>query len=115
MRVVVIILGTAVLAAAVAMVTGPIPGTSVMLAILELGMVYLIARSYKYYPTMGELASCVAAIIAIGFVLKSIVLELLTLVPLVGWLFKGIIAGIVAFTLGVVTAIYFRDHSKAQQ
>jgi uncharacterized protein (DUF697 family) len=70
--------------AGTAAVTGPIPGTSIMLTGVEATMAFHIARVYDFYPTITEAGTVVTGLLGAGVPLK-ILAELATAIPIIGW------------------------------
>jgi len=100
----------ALVAVVIALVTGPIPGSSLLLTGLETVMAFHIARRYGFHLDFGEISSVATAIFAASALLKLAVSTLLEFVPVLGWFIaKPAIAFLFVVMLGTVADRYFRD------
>lgn len=104
------VLSYALLAVVIALVTGPIPGSSLVLTGLETVMAFHIARRYGFHLDLSELGFVATAIFAASALLKLAVSTLLEFVPFLGWFVaKPAIAFVFVVILGTVADRYFRD------
>ena len=100
----------ACVAAALAALTGPIPGTSIILTGLELFMTYRIARQYGISLKLDEIGFVSGAIYAVTELIKLGISTLLEFFPLVGWyVLKPLVSFLFILALGKVLHAYFRD------
>jgi len=99
-----------------AAVTGPLPGTSVVLTGLEVTMMYKVARVFDFHPTIQEAGVTLSSLVAASGVLKHFAMEAATAFPVIGWwLIKPAIAGTVAKAVGKIAiehyvAKYIEEH-----
>lgn len=101
-------------AAATAIATGPIPGTSALLTAGEVKMVFDIARIYHFYPTLQEAANTIGALVAASTVLKTIAIEVSTWIPFFGWGVKSAIAGGSCRKIGDLAINYYESKRKGE-
>lgn len=100
-----------VVAGVVAGITAPIPGTSLLLTGLEVYMIVHLANVNHYNISLKEIGYTVVAIYGLSTVLQDAALELLTFVPLIGWVAEVIIAVLFVFFLGNLANLYFSKKS----
>lgn len=91
-----------------AVVTAPIPGTSIALTGIEAKMVYDVARAYGLQLSMKEAATLVALLLSASAPLKGVV-EASAAVPVLGWVAQPAIACGVCKALGAAAIRYFED------
>ena len=96
------------IAAAVALVTAPIPGTSLLLTGLEIYMIVHLARVHDFKLGLKEIGYSAIALWGISTVLKDAALEVLTFFPGIGWVAESIVAALFVFFLGNLANLYFR-------
>jgi len=108
-----LILMYTVLAGVIAGVTSPIPGSSILLTLLELIMIIHLAKVNNYKLGLKDLFGIGSFIWAISTVLKDLVVELFILV---WWLDFGmskvIVASLFVFVLGLILLLYFKVFGK---
>ena len=103
----------ATLAAVIALITGPIPGSSLILTAIETIMAFQIARRYGFHLDLGEIGVAATAIYGVSALLKLGVSSLLELVPFLGWFIaKPAVAFIFVIILGAVADWYFKDRRR---
>jgi len=100
-----------VVAGVVAGITAPIPGTSLLLTGLEVYMIVHLANVNHYNISLKEIGYTAIAIYGLSTVLQDAALELLTFVPLIGWIAEVIIAVLFVFFLGNLANLYFSKKS----
>ncbi len=106
----------AIIAGAIAIITGPVPGTSVVLTLLELGMSYHIAKRNGISLQLSEIGVVSGIIYALVEVVKLTISTLLELFPFVGWyLLKPLVAFVFVLGLGIVLNLYFRDLRRSRE
>ncbi len=96
------------IAGVVAGVTAPIPGTSLLLTGLELYMIVHIAKTHGKQVGFKEIGYSAVAIYGLSTILKDTALELLTFIPVVGWVTEVIVAMVFVFFLGSLVDLYFK-------
>ena len=96
------------IAAAVALVTAPIPGTSLLLTGLEIYMIVHLAKVHDFKLGLKEIGYSAIALWGISTVLKDAALEVLTFFPGIGWVVESIVAALFVFFLGNLANLYFR-------
>lgn len=111
-----LILVYAIAAGAIAVITGPVPGTSVILTLLELGMSYHIAKRHGIALQLSEIGVVSSMIYALVEVVKLTISTLLELFPFVGWfVLKPLVAFVFVLGLGTVLNLYFRDLKRSRE
>ncbi len=100
-----------VIAGVLAGLTAPIPGTSLLLTGLEIYMLVHLARINNYNLGLKQIGYSAAAIYGISTILQDAALEILTFVPLIGWVAEVIVAVLFVFFLGNVANLYFGKRS----
>jgi uncharacterized protein (DUF697 family) len=90
-----------------AVLTSPIPGTSLLLTGLEILMVVHLAKRNNFDLTLKTLGFSATAIWGISSVLKDAGLELLRFAPILGWTAGVIVAILFVFFLGILANLYF--------
>ena len=96
------------IAGAVAAVTAPIPGTSLLLTALEIYMLVHLAKVHEYKLGFKEIGYTAAAIYGLSTLLQDVALELLTFVPVIGWGAEVLVAVLFVFFLGTLANLYFK-------
>ena len=99
------------IAAVIAGLTAPIPGTSLLLTALEVYMIVHLAKEKNYKLGFKEIGYSAVALYGLSSVLKDAALEILTFVPVVGWIAEVIIAVLFVFFLGNLVNLYFSKKS----
>jgi uncharacterized protein (DUF697 family) len=94
-------------AGALAALTSPIPGTSLLLTGLEILMVVHLAKRNKFDLSLKTLGFSATAIWGVTSVLKDAGVELLRFAPLLGWAAGVIVAVLFVFFLGILANLYF--------
>ena len=96
-----------VIAGVLALVTAPIPGTSLLLTALEVFMIVHLAKIHNFNLGMKEIGYSAAALWGVSTLLQDIALELLTFVPVIGWTAEVIVAVLFVFFLGNLLNLHF--------
>jgi len=108
-----IVLIYALIGAGIALVTGPIPGSSIILSALEIYMVYDLAKRYKCSLNLSEIGCVTLGILVLALLLKLGVSTLLEFTPILGWLIgKPAVAFLAILLLGALSDRYFRDRQR---
>jgi len=97
-----------VIAGIVAGLTAPIPGTSLLLTGLEIYMLVHLAQVNDYKLGLKEIGYSAVAIYGVSTILQDVALEILTFVPVIGWVAEVIVAVLFVFFLGNLADMYFR-------
>ena len=102
----------ALVAAAIALITGPIPGTSLLLTGLEVLMIWHIAR--RHGCQLAREIGLVAVLLYAGIALARIVVSMLSgLLPVVGWFIaKPAIAFLSMAAWGALSTAYFKGRGQ---
>jgi uncharacterized protein (DUF697 family) len=95
------------IAGVLALVTAPIPGTSLLLTALEIFMIVHLAKINNFDLGMKEIGYSAATLWGVSTLLQDIALELLTFVPIIGWAAEVIVAVLFVFFLGNLLNLYF--------
>ena len=90
-----------------AVLTSPIPGTSLLLTGLELLMVVQLARKNNFDLSLKTLGFSATAIWGVTSVLKDAGVELFRFAPILGWAAGVIVAILFVFFLGILANLYF--------
>ena len=90
-----------------AVLTSPIPGTSLLLTGLEILMVVHLARRNNFDLSLKTLGFSATAIWGVSSVLKDAGVELLRFAPVLGWAAGVIVAILFVFFLGILSNLYF--------
>ena len=90
-----------------AVLTSPIPGTSLLLTGLEILMVVHLARRNHFDLSLKTLGFSATAIWGVSSALKDAGLELLRFAPILGWAAGVIVAVLFVFFLGILANLYF--------
>jgi len=90
-----------------AVLTSPIPGTSLLLTGLEILMVVHLARRNHFDLSLKTLGFSATAIWGVSSVLKDAGVELLRFAPVLGWAAGVIVAILFVFFLGILANLYF--------
>ncbi|HLA07893.1 MAG TPA: hypothetical protein VJ022_10645 [Anaerolineales bacterium] len=96
------------IAGVLALVTAPIPGTSLLLTALEVFMIVHLAQENDFQLGMKEIGYSAAALWGVSTLLKDTALEILTFVPIIGWAAEVVVAILFVFFLGSLVNMYFR-------
>jgi len=108
-----IVLIYALIGAGIALVTGPIPGSSIILSALEIYMVYDLAKRYKCSLNLSEIGCVTLGILVLALLLKLGVSTLLEFTPILGWLIgKPAVAFLAILLLGALSDRYFSDRQR---
>lgn len=99
------------IAGVIAGLTAPIPGTSLLLTALEVYMIVHLAKEKNYKLGLKEIGYSAVALYGLSSILKDAALEILTFVPVVGWIAEVIIAVLFVFFLGSLANLYFSKKS----
>lgn len=95
------------IAGIIALLTAPIPGTSLLLTALEVFMIVHLARERNFNLGMKEIGYSAAALWGVSTLLKDTALEILTFVPVIGWAAEVIVAVVFVFFLGHLVNLHF--------
>jgi len=90
-----------------AVLTSPIPGTSLLLTGLEILMVVHLAKRNTFDLSLKTLGFSATAIWGVSSVLKDAGVELLRFAPVLGWAAGVIVAILFVFFLGILANLYF--------
>lgn len=90
-----------------AVLTSPIPGTSLLLTGLEVFMIVHLAKVNNFDLNLRSLGFSGTALWGISTILKDAGVELLKFAPGLGWAAGVIIAVIFVFFLGSLVNLYF--------
>lgn len=94
-------------AGALAALTSPLPGTSLLLTGLEILMVVHLARRNHFDLQLKTIGASATAIWGVSSVLKDAGLELLRFAPVLGWGAGVIVAMLFVLFLGILANLYF--------
>ncbi|HEY9528336.1 MAG TPA: hypothetical protein VIR02_14685 [Anaerolineales bacterium] len=95
------------LAGLLAILTSPIPGTSLLLTGLEILMVVHLAKRNHFDLSLKTLGFSATTIWGVSSVLKDAGVELLRFAPVLGWAAGVIVAILFVFFLGILANLYF--------
>ena len=95
------------IAALLAALTSPIPGTSLLLTGLEIFMIVHLAKKNNFDLNLRSIGFSATALWGISTALKDAGVELLRFAPGLGWAAGVIIAMLFVFFLGSLTNLYF--------
>ena len=101
------------IAGVLALVTAPIPGTSLLLTALEVFMIVHLARENDFKLGLKEIGYSAAALWGVSTLLKDTALEILTFVPIIGWAAEVVVAVVFVFFLGQLVNLHFSRKSSA--
>jgi uncharacterized protein (DUF697 family) len=90
-----------------AVLTSPVPGTSLLLTGLEILMVVHLAKRNNFDLSLKTLGFSATAIWGVSSVLKDAGVELLRFAPVLGWAAGVIVAILFVFFLGILANLYF--------
>ncbi len=94
----------------IALITGPIPGSSVVLLALDVILVYDIAKRYGTHLSLTEIGCATIGVLILAEALKLFLSTALEFVPVVGWwLGKPGVTFLGVLALGYLADHYFRD------
>jgi uncharacterized protein (DUF697 family) len=102
-----LILLYALAAGLLAVLTSPIPGTSLLLTGLEILMVVHLAKKNNFELSLKTLGFSATALWGVSSVLKDAGVELLRFAPILGWAAGVIVAILFVFFLGILANLYF--------
>ena len=94
-------------AGVLALVTAPIPGTSLLLTSLEIFMIVHLAKINNFDLGLKEIGYSAATLWGVSTLLQDVALEILTFVPIIGWAAEVIVAVLFVFFLGNLLNLYF--------
>ena len=106
-RNILLILLYTLVAGLLAVLTSPIPGTSLLLTGLEVLMVVHLAKRNHFDLSLKTLGFSATAIWGVSSVLKDAGVELLRFAPVLGWAAGVIVAILFVFFLGILANLYF--------
>jgi uncharacterized protein (DUF697 family) len=95
------------IAALLAALTSPIPGTSLLLTGLEVFMIVHLAKKNNFDLNLRTLGFSATALWGVSTILKDAGLELLRFAPILGWAAAAIVATLFVFFLGMLANLYF--------
>jgi hypothetical protein len=96
----------------IAVVTAPMPGTSLLLLGLEIIMIVHIARRHGQRAGIREIATLGGAIFLVSQFLKTLSVEILTFIPLLGWAAKPVVAAGAILVFALLANFYFSEPKK---
>ena len=102
-----LILAYTIIAGLFALLTSPIPGTSLLLTGLEIFMVVHLAKMNNFDLNLRTIGFSATALWGISTVLKDAGVELLRFAPVLGWAAGVIVAMLFVFFLGTLANLYF--------
>ncbi|MCK6581936.1 MAG: hypothetical protein L6Q49_02420 [Anaerolineales bacterium] len=100
------------IAGAFSALTAPIPGTSLLLTALEVYMIVHLSKIQEAKLELKEIGYSAVALYGLSTVLKDAALEVLTFIPVIGWLAEVIVAMLFVFFLGMLANLYFSRPSR---
>lgn len=100
------------IAGLISALTAPIPGTSLLLTALEIYMIVHFSKIHEAKLGLKEIGYSAIALYGLSTVLKDAALEILTFIPLIGWLAEVIVAMLFVFFLGMLANLYFGKRTK---
>jgi len=95
------------IAGVLALITAPIPGTSLLLTALEVFMIVHLAKINNFNLGLKEIGYSAATLWGVSTLLQDIALEVLTFVPFIGWAAEVIVAVLFVFFLGNLLNLHF--------
>lgn len=101
------------IAGVISALTAPIPGTSLLLTGLEVYMLVHLSKIHEAKLGIEEIGISAIALYGLSTVLKDAALEILTFVPLIGWVAEVIVAMLFVFFLGMLANLYFGKAAKS--
>lgn len=102
------------IAGVLALVTAPIPGTSLLLTALEVYMIVHLARENDFELGLKEIGYSAAALWGVSTLLQDIALEILTFIPIIGWAAEVVVAVVFVFFLGQLMNLHFSGRSSTK-
>ena len=102
------------IAAVISAITAPIPGTSLLLTALEVYMIVHLSKIHDSKLGLKEIGYSAIALYGLSTVLKDTALEILTFIPVIGWISEVIVAILFVFFLGILANLYFSKPSRRQ-
>lgn len=100
----------AIIGTVIALLTGPIPGSSVILLALDIILVYDIAKRYGTHLALTEIGCATVGVVMLGLAFKAFLSTTLEFVPVVGWwVGKPLVTFLGILALGYLADRYFRD------
>ncbi|NWF64140.1 MAG: hypothetical protein HXY38_07530 [Chloroflexi bacterium] len=99
-------------AGVISALTAPIPGTSLLLTVLEVYMIVHLSKAHQAKLGLKEIGYSAMALYGLSTVLKDTALEILTFVPVIGWGAEVIVAMLFVFFLGMLVNLYFSNPSR---
>ena len=100
------------IAGVISALTAPIPGTSLLLTGLEVYMLVHLSKIHDAKLGIEEIGISAIALYGLSTVLKDAALEVLTFVPVIGWVAEVIVAMLFVFFLGMLANLYFGKGTK---
>ncbi len=100
------------IAGAISAATAPIPGTSLLLTALEIYMLVHLSKAHEYQLGFKDIGYSAIALYSLSTLLKDTALELLSFLPVVGWIAEVIVAMLFVFFLGNLANLYFRKRGN---
>jgi uncharacterized protein (DUF697 family) len=108
------VVGYALTGAFIAVVTGPFPGTSLLLLFLEIGMIVHLARNHGQLVGIREIGTTAAVIVTLGKLLQAVSIEILKFLPVLGWMAGAVVAAVFILLLGWAAERYYVYRSELQ-
>ncbi len=100
------------IAALISAVTAPIPGASLLLTGLEIYMLVHLSKKHEYQLGLKEIGYSAVGLYSLSTILKDAALELLTFLPVVGWIAETIVSALFVLFLGSLANLYFAKPSR---
>jgi uncharacterized protein (DUF697 family) len=100
------------IAGVISALTAPIPGTSLLLTGLEVYMLVHLSKIHEAKLGIEEIGISAIALYGLSTVLKDAALEVLTFIPVIGWVAEVIVAMLFVFFLGMLANLYFGKGTK---
>ncbi len=105
----------ALIAAIVAALTGPLPGTSLLLLGIEVTMIIHLSKKHDYDLSIKDIGAVITAILAVAQLLKILVIELFFFLPVIGWFAQPLVAVTFIVVLGMLANWYFASRKASAQ
>ncbi len=101
--------------AIIAALTGPLPGTSLLLLGVEVTMVIHLSKKHGCDLNIKEIGAAITAILAVAQLLKILVIELFFFLPVIGWFAQPLVAVTFVVILGMLANWYFTGRKASLQ
>ena len=103
------------IAGIIAVLTAPIPGTSLLLTALEIYMLVHLAKLNDFKLGFKEIGYSAITIYGLSTLLKDTALEILNFLPVIGWGAEVIVAMLFVLFLGLLANLYFSKPSRQRR